>query len=376
MQHLRARPRPHPWTAIAGRWRAISWTAPPPRPAEPELESEAEAEPEPEAELAEAPAVELAEAPAVDGESDQAPATDGEPDKAPEAPAVESGPGEAPAVDGGTSDTAEPAAVPMAPAIDPRIWQRRVEVQRRQGRRRLHILLAVLGVFMLGGIALAAAHSPLLDVRHVRVIGAAHTDPEAIVHAAGLDRHHHLIDIRGAAVAAQVERLPWVRSVRVQVSWPSTVRLLVTERSPIAAMAATPGATPHRWALVDGSGRVVDVVDGLAPPLIRLVGVPAPGPAGSQLDAAAAGPLMILAALPPDLAARVSTVQLVSGTSAGSLPEIDLALTAGGIVRLGPPDSLADKMVAIRTVLARVDLHAVATIDVRVPSAPVLTRNA
>ena len=67
--------------------------------------------------------------------------------------------------------------------MDPRIRRRRVAVRRR-GPRRLRILLGVLGVFHPGGVALAVAHLPLLDVRHVRVSGASYTDPETIVHAA------------------------------------------------------------------------------------------------------------------------------------------------------------------------------------------------
>jgi cell division protein FtsQ len=173
-----------------------------------------------------------------------------------------------------------------------------------------------------------------------------------------------------------VKRLPWVRSVHVQVSWPSTVRLVVSERTPVVAVAASPAKVPNRWALVDGSGRVVDVIAGPAPSLVQLVGVPAPGPPGSQLADVAAGPLTVLATLPPELSGRVTAVGLVPGSAAGSTPEIDLDLRTGGTVRIGPLDALADKIVALRTVLARVDLHAVATIDVRVPTAPVLTRNA
>jgi cell division protein FtsQ len=274
---------------------------------------------------------------------------------------------------GGETDTTEP---PIVLPMDPRIRQRRVAVRRSAGRRRLRILLGGLGVFTLAGAALAVAHSPLLDVRHVRVSGAAHTDPDTIVHAAGLDRRHHMIDISAAAIAGRVRRLPWVGSVHVQVSWPSTVRLVVTERTPVVAEAATPAKAPNRWALADASGRVVDVIDGPAPNLVRLVGVPVPGRPGSQLDGAAAGPLTVLAALPSDLAGRVTTVGLASDSAAGANPEIDLDLSTGGRVRIGSLAALADKIVALRTVLARVDLHAVATIDVRVPTAPVLTRNA
>jgi hypothetical protein len=46
----------------------------------------------------------------------------------------------------------------------------------------------------------------------------------------------------------------------------------------------------------------------------------------------------------------------------------------GSSVELGPHDELDAKLLAVRTVLTQVDLACPATIDVRVPSVPVLTR--
>jgi hypothetical protein len=43
-------------------------------------------------------------------------------------------------------------------------------------------------------------------------------------------------------------------------------------------------------------------------------------------------------------------------------------------VRLGPPLQLEEKFRATRTVLGQVDTQALATLDVRIPSSPVLTR--
>src|SRR5579864_7565187 len=90
---------------------------------------------------------------------------------------------------------------PPAPAhlpIDPRIRDRRVVVQREAGRRRLAVLIAISTVLAIPVLGLAATHSAVLDVRHVRVRGAVHTSPEAIAYAAGLDGSRHMIDVDAA----------------------------------------------------------------------------------------------------------------------------------------------------------------------------------
>jgi hypothetical protein len=43
-------------------------------------------------------------------------------------------------------------------------------------------------------------------------------------------------------------------------------------------------------------------------------------------------------------------------------------------VRLGPPDKLEEKLVAVETVLGQVDLSRLAVLDVRVPASPAITR--
>src|SRR4051812_31048214 len=73
--------------------------------------------------------------------------------------------------------------------IDPRIRERRIAVKRDEGRRRLRVLIGAVSTATVIGGALAATHSALLDVDHVKVEGAARTASADIIHAAGLDRH-------------------------------------------------------------------------------------------------------------------------------------------------------------------------------------------
>jgi hypothetical protein len=101
------------------------------------------------------------------------------------------------------------------PRIDPRIRERRIEVKRREGRRRLRVLVALLAVVLVVCAVGAATRSPLLDVDHVIISGANHTPVPAVMHAAGLDRHRLLIDVHADHINGAIGRLPWIASVTV-----------------------------------------------------------------------------------------------------------------------------------------------------------------
>ena len=73
--------------------------------------------------------------------------------------------------------------------------------------------------------------------------------------------------------------------------------------------------------------------------------------------------------LPSRVRERTAAVALSHG-------ELRLRLDPRGVVRMGEGDALDQKLLALDTLLLRVDDACLDTIDVRVPSAPVLTRDA
>ncbi len=250
--------------------------------------------------------------------------------------------------------------------IDPRIRARRISVRRHEGRRRLRRLAVVGIVVAVVAAGALALRSPLFDVDRVVVSGADHTGAEAVAAAAGIAKHHPMLDVDTAGARRRVLALPWVASVRVTKDWPGTVRVAVTERVPVAVLPAAPG----QFAVVDRDGRVLELDP--APPagLAALAGVPPPGAAGTTVDPAAAALLPVAAALPPALASQVTEL-------APSADGVQLRLGGGELVQLGPVDGdVGPKLLALLTVVDQVDLAHVCTIDLRVPSAPTLTRGA
>jgi cell division protein FtsQ len=243
--------------------------------------------------------------------------------------------------------------------MDPRLRQRWVETRRREGRRRLRVAAGIVAVGLLGGASWAAARSPVLDVDRLVVEGAARSGAGT----SGVRRGQPMLDIDRGAAARKVSALPWVLRAEVRREWPDTVRIRVSERLPVAVTRANAGA----WALLDRSARVLAVVPSPPPGLAVLDGLPEAAAPGTRLGARAAEGLGVVTALPPALGARVAAVEVGD-------EGVSLRLAPVGEVRLGPPEALGDKLQAALTVLGVVDGRTVATLDVRIPAAPVLTR--
>jgi len=249
-------------------------------------------------------------------------------------------------------------------SIDPRIRARRIAVRRDEGRRRLRRLVGVIIAAAVVGLAGLATRTPLLDVDRVVVRGATHTPSEEILRATGVARGDPLTDIDLARARRAVAALPWVARATITRQWPGTVQIDVVERE---AVAAVPAGT-DQWMLVDQTGRGLELVGQLPAGMVALAGLPPIAAVGASADPAAADALVVAEQLPADLAAQVASIGLAEGGG------LELTLAAGGVVRFGPPTDVAAKLLALRTVLETVDLESLATLDLRVPSVPVLTR--
>lgn len=252
--------------------------------------------------------------------------------------------------------------------VDPRMRLRRIGVRRQAGRRRLRRAALVLGAAAVVIGTAALTRTGLLDVDHVAVTGAERTGAEVVRRAARVEAGEPLVSVDTGAVTDRVEALPWVATARVERSWPSTVRIRVTEREPVASVQVTEAST----AVVDPDGWVLAVERAGAPDVgaaaeatIVLTGVRGRVAEGEQLDADARDALTLAVAL----------AERVPGAVASVSTQLDAELADGGTVRFGSIDDLDDKVTATKTVLGDVDLACLEVLDVRVPGSPALTRH-
>jgi cell division protein FtsQ len=241
--------------------------------------------------------------------------------------------------------------------INPRIRERRIEVQREAGRRRLRVLLVVTSMLSAAGLIFLAVTSPLLDVDSIRVAGARHVTAAQVRAASGVHVHDHLLFVDTAAVAHRLERIAWVEHATVKRDLPGTLKITVVEYSPAAYLRVAGGVM-----LVAATGHVIALAHTAPAHTVEVRGVRhAPG-AGQMLSPPdAAG---VVARLPAALASRIAAVD-VSGSG------FTLDLAGGGEIRLGDTSALDAKAASAQAVIAHLGAAPFSYIDVSTPDRPV-----
>jgi cell division protein FtsQ len=224
------------------------------------------------------------------------------------------------------------------------------------------VVVGLAALAALAGASLAIAHSPLFSARHIRIVGTTHGEDRAILSVSGLGAHPPLVDIDPRAAAQAIERLSWVDTAQVAVSFPSSVSVTVTERLPVAYVPSS-----HGGALVDATGRVLADV-GREPAGVVTVdtGVAVPR-AGRWFAPSVRGLFAVAAEVPTTLVGRI--VAITRTGRDGIVAE----LAHEPLVIFGPQTDAHAKFVALATVLADVSVAGISAIDLRAPSNPVLT---
>ncbi len=207
----------------------------------------------------------------------------------------------------------------MAPKSGPRPQSlvTTLDSRRRRSRRSLRLVLTLLllAVLAAGGFWVLK-HSSAFAVKGVEVSGTSRLSQDEVTAAAQVPLGVPLVDVELAAVGARVARLTPVAEVRVARSWPATVTVEVTERTPVYAMATDGG-----YILVDGGG-IMFAPQPSKPDLV--IAKSASNDAG-QLGGLAA----VVRSLSPELAERTQKV------SAQSVNDIELNLTKGDTLLWG-----------------------------------------
>jgi cell division protein FtsQ len=252
---------------------------------------------------------------------------------------------------------------PARPAIDPRFRERRIEVIREAGRRRLRVTLVIASTVVVLGLAYLTVQSPVLDVDHIRVSGAERLGRAAVVDASGVDKGEPMFWVDTGKVAARLEQLPWVARASVERDFPGGVDIEVTEYQPTAYVRVA----DDRVALIAATGNVIAFAAAPTPGAIEVKRQPtAPPIEPPDVGSSVSPPLVARVALelPPRLRAQVTAVTV------GDLATLTLANGAPE-VRLGTLGELHTKGISALAVLDDVAGRPCEYVDVAAPLAPV-----
>ncbi len=188
------------------------------------------------------------------------------------------------------------------------------------------VLIALGGI--VAGVAWALLGSRFFVVRAVQVTGLHRVSRAQALAAAAIPIGLPLIRVDTAAVSRRVDAITQVQSAQVTRSWPDTVVINITERTPAMAVAGGSG-----YDLVDRFGVVVVPA---APAVPR--GMPVFRPDGPlRGNPAVAAAVAVLHELPAALSGRL---KWLAAPSAG---EVTLHLSGGVTVIWGAPGRAAAK---------------------------------
>jgi cell division protein FtsQ len=251
-----------------------------------------------------------------------------------------------------------PAGRPPRGNVSPTSAQRVAARVRARRRRRVLIVLAVL--IVLGALAWAVLKSPWATVRKIEVTGTDRISSAAVRAQAEAELGHPMLLARTGDIADRVRRERLVRSVRVQRQWPSTIRVQVVERVPVAALPAGSALS-----LVDLDGVEIEQVKVSPAGLPRLE--VARGPDGVP---ALRGCLDVLRALPPAVSRRLLAIGAESPNGIW-LKLRDPKVANGARVEWGDSGQTPRKARVLTALLSK---HAV-LYDVRSPDTPAIRGN-
>jgi cell division protein FtsQ len=213
----------------------------------------------------------------------------------------------------------------------------------------LFVALLVTGV--LGTAAWVLLGSRLLVARHIDVVGDRLVPRDRVLAIADVRLGEPLIRLDTGAVRDRVEAVQEVETARVERRWPATVRIVVRERTPIAAV-----QDDNRFLQIDRFGVTV-LTSAARPRGLPSLTVANPVPSDPSLRAG----LAVIQALPPWISRRVASVEAAT-------PEaVTLRLKEGVAIVWGAPERTPDKLRLLYGLLSTTPRRGIKTIDVSSP---------
>jgi cell division protein FtsQ len=200
------------------------------------------------------------------------------------------------------------------------------------------LILTTLAAVVVGVLIIwLLAFSSVFGVSSVQVSGTSTLSTAQVLKVADVAKGAPVLRLDTGAIQHRVEQLPEVASVRVSTSFPSTVRIVITERVAVGAVKAGDG-----FVLVDHTGDQFRTV------AARPAGLPTfVLPGGSQARASGQAVATVAAALGAALRTQISSIQALDPTA------ITLLMRDGRVVRWGSAAQSAIKVRVLGALLKR-----------------------
>lgn len=257
---------------------------------------------------------------------------------------------------------AEPAR--QRPSRPPSAKQ--VERLRKRAVQRRRLLLqgaavaAAVAAIWVGWAALAS--SQLFEIRDLKVEGNSRLSDEEVLSLAALQPDETLLRIDEDDVRARLTASPWVAAADLSRGFPSTLRIEIRERVPMALV-----DTGVTFWFIDGDGRILTETvpeTSTVLPVVRDIPDFVAEPGTMSDSDALQNALAVLRGLDPDI---VATVKVVSAPSENETA----LLTAGSVeIMIGEATQLDEKSILISDILSERGADVV-FIDVRSVERPV-----
>ena len=272
----------------------------------------------------------------------------------------------------GTKKTSK-ASSSKSGTVHPKISERRSGIaeekaqdKKNRSRRRSQTVFTLGFISMVAVIALTLLESPLFKISEVTAAGHSRVATAEIIAAAGITPGGQLSDVdTSGAEAAVVASSAWIKSAEVDRSWTGEVTIYVIERTPVLAVPVR--SDPEKLMLIDETGRQIEAVTEVPAQTVVVQGLTVTGtpgqPSGVEILRAAA----VVEGLSDSVEAMTRGIEVENGL-------VRLLLDDGAKITVGDQTLLEDKMIAVETLFARVDMRCLHEIDVRVPAAPTVTR--
>lgn len=218
----------------------------------------------------------------------------------------------------------------------------------------------MVGLILIGVVAVLGwlvFFSPVFSARTIVVVGAEQVTDDEVLAAADVPTTSALARLPLDDIALRVERLDAVATARVEREWPDTVRIIVTERRPVAIVSTADG-----FGIVGSDGTVYRTEPRQPPdlPLLKRLSPAAASDTAATSGDASVAAFTVAASLPSSLRRKVELVD------ADSVQTVQLVMRSGAVVEWG--NALGNQRKAeVLKVLLRRDA---ARYDVSVPDAP------